>query len=167
MSAIAPLLIFSWGNPSRGDDAIGPLIAERVAEHLAAEIAAGEVEVLTDFQLQVEHALDLAGRKQVFFVDASISCADPYSFSAIDPALDPSISTHSVSPFALLKIAERVIDPPLPRASLLAVRGSEFELGAPLGANAARNLDAALDFLVAKARQSIQACRSGLECAEN
>jgi len=50
----APVLVLAVGNPSRGDDALGPLAAQRLA---ALELSG--VEVLTDFQLQVEHALDL------------------------------------------------------------------------------------------------------------
>ncbi|HRG96608.1 MAG TPA: hypothetical protein PLR99_10185, partial [Polyangiaceae bacterium] len=61
MSA-APLLFFGLGNPSRGDDALGPTLLERVGAALAPEIARGEVELLAEFQLQPEHALDLVGR---------------------------------------------------------------------------------------------------------
>jgi len=38
----------------------------------------------------------------------------------------------------------------LPPAFVLAVRGYEFELGAPMSAAAARNLDAALEMLMAR-----------------
>ncbi|MBL8482901.1 MAG: Ni/Fe hydrogenase, partial [Rhodocyclaceae bacterium] len=44
--------MFAWGNPGRGDDALGPLFAERIE---ALDLPG--VECLTDFQLQVEHAL--------------------------------------------------------------------------------------------------------------
>lgn len=64
----APILIIGIGNPSRGDDALGPLAIERLE---ALDLAG--VELLTDFQLQVEYALDLAGRRRVIFVDASVS----------------------------------------------------------------------------------------------
>jgi hypothetical protein len=44
----------------------------------------------------------------------------------------------------------RVTDEPLPAAYVLAVRGYEFELGAPMSAAAARNLEAALEMLVSR-----------------
>ena len=69
-----PILIFGYGNPSRGDDAIGPLLIERLEI-----LNLPDVDLLTDFQLQVEHALDLRGRERVLFVDASHVCQDPYS----------------------------------------------------------------------------------------
>ncbi|HEX9208428.1 MAG TPA: hydrogenase maturation protease, partial [Steroidobacteraceae bacterium] len=70
--AVAPTLVFAVGNPSRGDDAVGPLLAER----LLAECLPG-VEVLTDFQLQVEHALDLEHRERVIFIDACVDAETP------------------------------------------------------------------------------------------
>ena len=63
-----PLLVFGWGNPSRGDDALGPLFVERIE---ALELPG--VSCLTDFQLQVEHALDIQDRRQVLFVDGGKS----------------------------------------------------------------------------------------------
>ncbi|MDP3326412.1 MAG: Ni/Fe hydrogenase, partial [Hydrogenophaga sp.] len=69
-SQVAPLLVFGWGNPSRGDDALGPLLVEQLAG--LAQMSSGRLECLTDFQLQVEHALDLRGRERVLFVDAAI-----------------------------------------------------------------------------------------------
>ena len=61
------------GGPSRGDDAGGPLVAERLE---VADVQG--VEVLVDFQLQVEHALDLAGRERVIFVDACADAVAPF-----------------------------------------------------------------------------------------
>ena len=68
---VAPTLVFGIGNPSRGDDAIGPLMIERLEREQSAGRLSG-VDLLTDFQLQPEHALDLRGRARVLFVDASL-----------------------------------------------------------------------------------------------
>ncbi|NBS18146.1 MAG: Ni/Fe hydrogenase, partial [Gammaproteobacteria bacterium] len=64
------LLILGVGNPSRGDDALGPLLIEQLETLLSQEerAAAGGIELLTDFQLQIEHALDLLNRSLVLFV---------------------------------------------------------------------------------------------------
>jgi len=142
---IVPRLIIGIGNPSRGDDAIGPLAIERL-EALALPGA----ELLTDFQLQVEHALDLVGRREVVFIDAAASGAAPFSFEPAAPAADASATSHALSPAAVLQAFLRVTDEPLPPAFVLAVRGYEFELGAPMSAAAARNLDAALEMLVSR-----------------
>ncbi len=134
---IAPLLIFAYGNPSRGDDALGPLLLER----LAALNLPG-VELLTDFQLQVEHALDLQGRERVLFIDASVSCPPPYLFTRLQPQQDASYTSHAMSPAALLQ-ACLDLHGSAPPAWLLAVRGDNFELGEELSAGARRNLEQA------------------------
>lgn len=142
--AVAPLLVIGIGNPSRGDDAIGPLAIER----LEAMDLPG-VELLTDFQLQVEHALDLLGRREVIFVDATVAGDGAFSFDPITPEADQGATTHALAPAAVLDVYRRYTDAPLPAARVLAVRGVEFELGAPLSEAAARNLDAAFEALVA------------------
>ncbi|MHB1373695.1 MAG: hydrogenase maturation protease [Thauera sp.] len=136
---IAPVLVFGWGNPSRGDDALGPLFVEAVE---AMKLPG--VECLTDFQLQVEHALDLKGRERVLFVDASADAAAPYELKRIEAARDASFTSHAVSPQTILQVFEALEGATAPPAWLLAVRGDLWELGAPLGACARGNLDAAL-----------------------
>lgn len=149
--SVAPLLVVGVGNPSRGDDALGPLFLDRVAAELAAEIAAGRVDLITDFQLQVEHALDLRGRDEVVFVDASVSAAAPFAFERVEAARDASATTHAMSPAAVLDTYRRVVGAP-PPAWTLAIRGERFELGEALGARAADHLDAAVRFFVRRTR---------------
>ena len=140
-SLSAPLLIFGYGNPSRGDDALGPLLLERLEA-----LNLPHVELLTDFQLQVEHALDLHGREKVLFIDASVSCTAPYSFSHLQPQKDTSYSSHVMSPAAVLHAYQDMYGTP-PSAYLLEVRGKRFELGASLSPEASSNLDAAFSLL--------------------
>ncbi len=134
----APVVVLAVGNPSRGDDAIGPELAARLA-------AAGspDVEVIVDFQLQVEHALDLQGRRRVLFIDAAVDSAPPYELRPVAAARDPSHTSHALSPAAVLETFERVCGAPPPPALLLAVRAESFELGAPLTPAARANLEAA------------------------
>jgi len=138
----APVLIIGIGNPSRGDDALGPLCIERLEAMGLREMA-----LLTDFQLQVEFALDLAGRREVVFVDASASGPEPYAFCPVGPAAGMSHTSHAISPGAVLAACEQVGVTPPPSAHVLAIRGHAFELGEGLSPAAARNLEAALDFL--------------------
>ena len=135
----APVLVLAIGNPSRGDDALGPLAACQLAA-----LALPGVEVLTDFQLQVEHALDLLGRNLVVFIDAAVTGVAPFEFRPLAPAADVRHSTHSLSPAAVLDAYRRLTGEEPPSALLLAIRGYGFELGAPVSGQAAANLQAAL-----------------------
>ena len=126
MNGVAPLLVIAVGNPSRGDDALGPALLDALAEALRGPLGQAlqaqgrapqaEVELLGDFQLQVEHALDLAGRRAVLFIDASL--APVPEGAALTPLQaadgDPPMS-HALRPQALLAVARRVLPAPPPR----------------------------------------------------
>jgi hydrogenase maturation protease len=136
----APILIFGWGNPSRGDDALGPLFIDRIeAMNLPG------VECLTDFQLQVEHALDLEGRQRILFVDASIDALPPCSLTRLAPARDASFSTHAITPEAVMQVYLDLHDDAPPPCYMLAIRGESFELGDGLSPAAAKHLEVALN----------------------
>lgn len=154
---MAPILVFACGNASRGDDAVGPLLVERLEVLAARARWRGAVETLTDFQLQVEHALDVAGREQVVFVDADVSCTAPFAWAPVAPRRDASFSSHALSPSAVLQAYVDVHGQAPPPCHALRVRTYAFELGAPPGAAAMANLDAALKFLLTWLEQSVTA----------
>jgi len=138
---VAPLLVFGWGNLSRGDDALGLLCVERLR---AAAGPAADVDFLDDYQLQIEHALDLVGRSRVLFVDASASCRAPFEVTSVQAGSDASFTTHALSPQALLQVFRELRGEEPPPATQLAIRGEGFALGAPLSAVAHSNLILAL-----------------------
>jgi len=139
-NGVRPVLVLAWGNPSRGDDALGPALLEMLETRQRASDELDHVELLTDFQLQVEHALDLQGRERVLFIDASVSAQAPWELSALQPQRDTSYTSHAMSPAAILAVYEQINDGPPPPAWLLSIRGYAFELGQPLSAQAGSNL---------------------------
>ena len=143
----APVLVLAVGNPSRGDDAIGPELAAR----LEAAAPPG-VEVLCEFQLQVEHALDLVGRERVVFVDAGTGTPAPFELRRIEAAPGFLHTSHALSPEAVLATYRRVTGKEPPQAWLLCVRGESFELWEGLSDAAVGRLEAAWQQLAAMAR---------------
>lgn len=135
-ASVAPILIFGYGNPSRGDDALAPLLLERISH-------GSDVELLTDFQLQIEHSLDMVGRELILFVDASIACSSPFEFTpleCINPRTTPTYTTHQLTPEELVKTYLDVHQQPAPPTYLLSIRGEQFEFGAALSEAAETNL---------------------------
>lgn len=141
---VPPLLVLAWGNPSRGDDALGPLLAERLQAQAEAAAWAGRVEVLTDFQLQVEHALDLVGRERILFVDAALDLAEPFAVRPLQAARGGGIGSHALAPEAVLQVYQDLHGQPPPPATLLAIRASAFELGSAPGSEALADLEMAI-----------------------
>ena len=146
---VAPLLIIAIGNPSRGDDALGPALLDSLdADGVQAD---GSVELLTDFQLQVEHALELADRRAVLFVDAAwpgpagpaVAAAEGVTLTPITADAAAPLSSHALRPQAVLQVcgALKLVVPP---AWQLAIEGRSFELGAPMSEVAGSHLECAL-----------------------
>lgn len=142
-------VVFAVGNPSRGDDAIGPALMARLRAWLPEALPTAEVALVEDFQLQVEHALDLAGRAAALFIDAGSGTPAPYRACRIAPAGEFAHTSHALGPETVLHVYRTILHRAPPPAFLLCVRGESFELGAPLSATARRHLDAAWDHLQA------------------
>lgn len=138
---IKPILVFGYGNLSRGDDAVGPL----VLEYLDRYVDPARVELLTDFQLQIEHALDLQGRELVLFVDASVACDQAFHLSRLVPEKDNSYTSHAMSPAALLHVCQNLYSK-FPPSFLLSIKASEFELGEALSEATEHHLQQACVF---------------------
>jgi hydrogenase maturation protease len=134
------LVAFGWGNESRGDDGIGPALLARIEA-----LALAEVETVEDYQLQIEHALDLDGAELALFVDAARAGDAPFFFHEVHANPETTPSTHALSPAALLDVYARVRGAP-PPAFVLGVRGERFELGEGLSPEGAERLEAAWRF---------------------
>jgi hydrogenase maturation protease len=143
---IAPFLIFAVGNESRGDDAIGPLLLRELKSWLIANNYAGQFELLEEFQLQVEHAMDMKDRQLVVFIDAGINTRAPFDFYRAQTNDTPVLYSHALAPEALLKVYRQFYQQEPPAAFILGVCGESFELGEGLSEQALERLAAALEF---------------------
>jgi hydrogenase maturation protease len=143
----ASVLVLTCGNPSRGDDALGPALHDLMRERQTSGDEFGDVELLTDFQLQVEHAVDLRDRRWVLFADADVGVTPPYALQPVYPERDISYTTHAMSPAAVLAVYEQVYRESPPPAFVLSIRGDEFGLGQPLSAAARNYLEQAFAFV--------------------
>lgn len=136
-------LVIAYGNPGRCDDGLGPEFARRLSDR-----GLPGIDVVSDFQLKVEHAVLIASAKQVVFVDASLDATAPFDFASLEPASSGDVNSHSVSPGAVLALARQYFAATCP-AYVLALAGLEFErMQDGLTPEAERNLSAAEDFFV-------------------
>jgi hydrogenase maturation protease len=142
MSSSRALLI-GFGNPGRGDDGLGPALAEAVEG-----LSLPGVAVESDYQLAPEHAAAMLGCDLVIFADAALSGPEPYSFERLEPSQGVTFSSHSLGPREILGLAESISGGPV-EGYLLAIRGYEFEpFTESLTARARRNLERALEHVV-------------------
>jgi len=146
---MAKLLLFGYGNPGRGDDGLGTALIEHIEKLNYADVVCQN-----DMQLQVEHVTDLSGCERVVFIDADMSCSEPFEYAEIFAEKDGSYSSHAMNPSALLHAYSQVYGKNPPPAFVLRIRGYEFELGDAMSTKATHNLDAAIK-LVYKLCESV------------
>ncbi len=139
---IPKVLLFGYGNPGRGDDALGLMLANQIVQRKSEYVTCQ-----TDMQLLIEHVTDLTGYDRVIFVDADMSCDEPYVFSVVHAMKDESYTSHALTPAALLYIFQQVYQYDAPPAFLMRIRGYNFELGDALGEQAVRNLQESVRYI--------------------
>ena len=149
-----PILIFAIGNESRGDDALAPLLLRRLDAWFQAEGRSVDFELIEDFQLQVEHVMDMAGRKMVLFVDAGMDTPVPYAFYRAQTSGSCNLYSHALTPEAVLTVYPQIYQEAPPPAFVLCIRGEQFELGAALSPAAKNRLEAAMDFMQSLLREA-------------
>ena len=150
----APILIFAIGNESRGDDALAPLLLRRLDVWLKAEGRGGDFELIEDFQLQVEHVMDMAGRRMVLFIDAGMDTPAPYAFYRAQASGSCTLYSHALTPEAVLAVYPRIFQEAPPPAFVLCIRGEQFELGSALSPAAENRLEVALGFMQSLLRET-------------
>jgi hydrogenase maturation protease len=143
---VAPVLIFAVGNESRGDDALAPLLLRELDAWLAENGRADQVELLEDFQLQVEHAMDMRERRLVLFVDAGMDTPAPFSFSRLQANETPVLYSHALEPAALMNVYRQFYGEMPPDAFVLCICGERFELGEGLSPVAVGRMAQAVEF---------------------
>ncbi len=136
------LIVLAWGNISRGDDAAGPVLAEKIQK-----LNLDTVVLQEDLQLNIEHVMDLQSQTPVLFIDASCKPKQGFYLENISAQPDSSISTHSVSPSALLHLFEKTNGSTAPEAFMLHISGKEFELGRSVSQHTQSALDLAWEYL--------------------
>ena len=135
------ILVLGYGNPGRGDDALGPLLVEKL--DLSEQ---KKYRSRVCFQLQPEQIFDLENHRQILFADASLSAPSPFCFTELTANCEISFSTHTMSPETVLYLFETLLQRSPPPCFLLSIRGQQFTLGKGLSAAAEKHLDAAFIF---------------------
>jgi hydrogenase maturation protease len=123
----ARVLLIGYGNVLRGDDALGPMAAERLRPLLTGALRIN-AELLSCHQLYPELAEPLARCELALFVDA-VACGEPGTVRVQrlwPQSGDTASLTHHVQPAALLALAQALYGR-APEAMLVTGSGATFE----------------------------------------
>jgi hydrogenase maturation protease len=151
----ASVLLIGYGNPGRRDDGLGRLLAEEL------ERRHDHVTVQTDFQLGIEHCVEIARHTVTIFLDAARVGPAPFQVTHLaaggsgpsseraaeeQRSIGAGFTTHLSNPKVLLALCESTFAV-RPSAWLVGVRGYSFGGGEGLSRRAQRNARAAIAFL--------------------
>lgn len=136
-TAAFKVVVLCYGNPSRGDDALAPLLYDHLVELFSMR---EDLLLVNDFQLQIEHIVDISQADLVLFIDAHSDCVTPFEFAPLQISNQLSHTSHALSPSDLLGFYQQSLGTLPPPAFILAIKGESFELGGSLSASAQQNL---------------------------
>ena len=132
------ILLMAIGNTARGDDGLGWRLGEMIAD-----LDMDGINVEFRYQLQVEDAQLISQYDAVIFMDATEEYVEKgFWFSRCLPGNNYYYSSHKQSPEALLYLSGELYGK-WPDAWILAIGGSDWELGENLSELAQANLQTA------------------------
>lgn len=140
------MLVIGVGSLLRTDDAVGRVVADRVA----AEVEAGrlsDVEVMSVHQLTPELAPEVAGRRLVVVVDAAVDVRE-LTVSALEIDGSGQLMTHHLGPAGLLAFAAKLGWRP-ERAVSVRIPAGDLGIGTELSPAGRELTDAAVDTVLA------------------
>jgi hydrogenase maturation protease len=124
----ARCLILACGNTLRGDDGVGPWLAEWAEKRFSEE---GQVRVITRQQWTPELAEEIDGAHSVLFIDCSVESAPgSVSLTPIEPtATLQGLATHHQGAAELLALTRDLYSSLPSTAKLLTIGAGSTELG--------------------------------------
>lgn len=96
-------LVIGYGNTLRGDDGVGPRVAEAVEQ-----MKLPDVRVLVSQQLSPEHAEPVSKSRTVIFVDAAVDAPRAVLWRKLEPNESSQLMAHAADPRTLLALARDV-----------------------------------------------------------
>jgi len=140
------LLVIGYGNTLRGDDSVGPRVAEAIEKLNLSGVSALSRTLLTP-----ELAATIAEAKRVVFVDASVEGKTEVELRKIFPAQSSQVLGHSANPGTLLAMARDLFGH-APDAWIIAIPAANLEVGEDLSELAKRGMTIAIEKITKMAR---------------
>lgn len=134
-------LVFGIGNSGRSDDGLGWAFLDRIQQE-----AGFDCPVEYRYQLQVEDAAQASKSERVIFVDSfNGELPGGFQWQRCEPSESFEFTTHVLPPRAVMHYCQDLYGKS-PRADLLMIQGTLWDLRTGLSKGAQQNLEKALQF---------------------
>ncbi len=140
------ILVYGYGNPGRQDDGIGISVTEKL-EDWAKQNQIKNVKTDTNYQLNIEDAVNISDNEIVFFVDASKEEIENFTVTKVEPSNKANFTMHAVSPGYVLNICKEMYGN-IPETYLVHIKGYEWNFLEEMTHEAQKNLEDSFEFLV-------------------
>jgi len=151
MNRVGDILVIGYGNKLRGDDGVGPRVAEALALMHLPGVRTVACQLLTP-----ELADSIAQADVAIFVDASVDAPHEIRLRPLEPNESSQVMAHAADPRTMLALARDVFGH-APRAWWLTVPAAKLGFSAQLSPEAQLGFVEAVDKLVVLC-QSLQKC---------
>jgi hydrogenase maturation protease len=132
-------LVIGYGNTLRGDDGVGPRVADAVeALHLPG------VDTLACQQLSPEHALPISLAQTVIFVDAAVDAPKEVQLRRLEPKDTSQLMAHAADPRTMLALSRDVFGH-VPQAWWLTIPAVKLDFSEDLTPEAQRGFEEAVE----------------------
>jgi len=132
------LLVIGYGNTLRGDDGVGPRVAEAIEDLNLPGVCTLSCALLTP-----ELAEPISTARCVVFVDAALDVQDKIQIRPLTPADSGQIMAHAADPRTMLAVARDVFGQ-TPRAWWLTIPAENLAMGEELSTKAESGLSDAI-----------------------
>lgn len=133
------LLVIGYGNTLRGDDGVGPRVAETVGG-----LGLPGVRTLICQQLSPEHAAPISLAQTVIFVDASVDAPKEVQLRRLTPNDSSQLLAHAADPRTMLALSRDVFGH-VPEAWWLTIPAVNLEFSEALTPEAQRGCAEAME----------------------
>ncbi len=147
-------LVIGYGNTLRGDDGVGPQVAERLSP-------CGQMQTVSVHQLTPELAAEISLAEEVWFVDAWVGGTTP-RVKPLTVTTELPLMDHGWQPEGLLQLAKVLYDAE-PVAYHLLIPAQQFDYGETLSEMARSGVDWAVQTIeaaVAGANKTQEVCHA-------
>jgi hydrogenase maturation protease len=131
-------LVIGYGNTLRGDDGVGPRVAEAIEK-----LNLPGMRTLICQQLSPEHAEPVSQARIVVFVDAAVDAPREVQFRKLEPAGSSQLMAHAADPRTMLALARDVFGH-CPEAWWLTIPAENTGFSEELSPAVRRGLEAAV-----------------------
>lgn len=156
MDVLSDTLVLGYGNPLRGDDAAGYVVAEKILS-----LENYNIDAVSAHQLLPEHAELIRRYRRVFFVDASVDTTlKEIRVTHLSLRKTDLGSLHACDPESILSLCKALYDSS-PEATFIAIPARNFDFGEKLSPETEISVLQAVDFIMKHSTLPLRSERDG------